>query len=203
MPFQALTAAAWTENEKSHIYRSDFLQFLAQLFDHLVCLIPPCWLWTGQKLLDSLAETWDFFFCDVLSMLQAIFYPVQVHVFFFVLSLFNSVLKLVLYHAYYHQVINSIYTLYIHPSIAQLLMLDKFTGLGIFNGRKFQYSMMAAWCSPIAELWLESIALWDIPNVCCIDDALIGSPISHRGRSLQCGSWLCSTSATSSPSTSS
>ncbi|KAA8580163.1 hypothetical protein FQN60_005698 [Etheostoma spectabile] len=31
----------------------------------------------GQKLLDSLAETWDFFFCDVLSMLLAIFYPVQ------------------------------------------------------------------------------------------------------------------------------
>ncbi|KAF7670033.1 hypothetical protein LDENG_00074200 [Lucifuga dentata] len=31
----------------------------------------------GQKLLDSLANTWDFFFCDVLSMLQAIFYPVQ------------------------------------------------------------------------------------------------------------------------------
>uniref|UniRef100_A0A673I107 Proline-rich protein 5-like n=1 Tax=Sinocyclocheilus rhinocerous TaxID=307959 RepID=A0A673I107_9TELE len=31
----------------------------------------------GQKLLDSLAEMWDFFFCDVLSMLQAIFYPVQ------------------------------------------------------------------------------------------------------------------------------
>lgn len=31
----------------------------------------------GQKLLDSLAETWDFFFRDVLSMLQAIFYPVQ------------------------------------------------------------------------------------------------------------------------------
>lgn len=31
----------------------------------------------GQKLLDSLAETWDFFFCDVLSMLQAIFHPVQ------------------------------------------------------------------------------------------------------------------------------
>ncbi|MEE6477580.1 hypothetical protein FKM82_011558 [Ascaphus truei] len=32
----------------------------------------------GQKLLDSLAETWDFFFSDVLPMLQAIFYPVQV-----------------------------------------------------------------------------------------------------------------------------
>ncbi|KAK5867563.1 hypothetical protein PBY51_012038 [Eleginops maclovinus] len=31
----------------------------------------------GQRLLDSLAETWNFFFCDVLSMLQAIFYPVQ------------------------------------------------------------------------------------------------------------------------------
>uniref|UniRef100_A0A8C6UVJ8 Proline-rich protein 5 n=1 Tax=Neogobius melanostomus TaxID=47308 RepID=A0A8C6UVJ8_9GOBI len=31
----------------------------------------------GQKLLDSLADTWDFFFCDVLSMLQAIFHPVQ------------------------------------------------------------------------------------------------------------------------------
>uniref|UniRef100_A0A3Q3FMY8 Proline rich 5 n=1 Tax=Labrus bergylta TaxID=56723 RepID=A0A3Q3FMY8_9LABR len=32
---------------------------------------------SGQKLLDSLADTWNFFFCDVLSMLQAIFYPVQ------------------------------------------------------------------------------------------------------------------------------
>ncbi|XP_051976285.1 proline-rich protein 5 [Xyrauchen texanus] len=31
----------------------------------------------GQKLLDSLSETWDYFFCDVLSTLQAIFYPVQ------------------------------------------------------------------------------------------------------------------------------
>lgn len=36
------------------------------------------WLKIGQKLLDSLAETWDFFFCDVLTMLQAIFHPVQV-----------------------------------------------------------------------------------------------------------------------------
>lgn len=34
---------------------------------------------TGQKLLDSLAETWDFFFSDVLPTLQAIFYPVQVN----------------------------------------------------------------------------------------------------------------------------
>ncbi|XP_069484253.1 proline-rich protein 5 isoform X5 [Ambystoma mexicanum] len=31
----------------------------------------------GQKLLDTLAETWDFFFTYVLPMLQAIFYPVQ------------------------------------------------------------------------------------------------------------------------------
>lgn len=31
----------------------------------------------GQKLLDSLSETWDFFFSDVLPTLQAIFYPVQ------------------------------------------------------------------------------------------------------------------------------
>lgn len=42
---------------------------------------------TGQKLLDSLAETWDFFFCNVLSMLQAIFHPIQVRnhltIFFF------------------------------------------------------------------------------------------------------------------------
>lgn len=37
-----------------------------------------CFGCAGQKLLDSLAETWDFFFCDVLSMLQAIFHPVQV-----------------------------------------------------------------------------------------------------------------------------
>lgn len=34
---------------------------------------------TGQKLLDSLAETWDFFFSDVLPTLQAIFHPVQVY----------------------------------------------------------------------------------------------------------------------------
>lgn len=42
-------------------------------------LILCCVIDAGQKLLDSLAETWDFFFCDVLSMLQAIFHPVQVH----------------------------------------------------------------------------------------------------------------------------
>ncbi|XP_039625937.1 proline-rich protein 5 isoform X2 [Polypterus senegalus] len=34
-------------------------------------------IYEGQKLLDSLSETWDFFFSDVLPMLQAIFYPVQ------------------------------------------------------------------------------------------------------------------------------
>ncbi|XP_038636111.1 proline-rich protein 5-like isoform X1 [Scyliorhinus canicula] len=31
----------------------------------------------GQKLLDTVAEIWDFFFCDILPMLQAIFHPVQ------------------------------------------------------------------------------------------------------------------------------
>lgn len=36
------------------------------------------YVFAGQKLLDTLAETWDFFFSDVLPMLQAIFYPVQV-----------------------------------------------------------------------------------------------------------------------------
>ena len=32
----------------------------------------------GQRLLDSLAETLDFFFSDVLPTMQAVFYPVQV-----------------------------------------------------------------------------------------------------------------------------
>lgn len=41
-------------------------------------VLTACFGCAGQKLLDSLADTWDFFFCDVLSMLQAIFHPVQV-----------------------------------------------------------------------------------------------------------------------------
>ena len=45
----------------------------------LIGCLSSCLFVIGQKLLDSLADTWDFFFCDVLSMLQAIFYPVQVH----------------------------------------------------------------------------------------------------------------------------
>ena len=44
----------------------------------LLCIYMLHLIGSGQKLLDSLAETWDFFFCDVLSMLQAIFHPVQV-----------------------------------------------------------------------------------------------------------------------------
>lgn len=43
-------------------------------------------LFIGQKLLDTLAETWDFFFSDVLPMLQAIFYPVQVIYYFVILE---------------------------------------------------------------------------------------------------------------------
>ncbi|KAM3673513.1 proline-rich protein 5 [Ammospiza maritima maritima] len=43
----------------------------------MVILRDKIWFYEGQKLLDTLAETWDFFFSDVLPMLQAIFYPVQ------------------------------------------------------------------------------------------------------------------------------
>ncbi|XP_060745399.1 proline-rich protein 5-like isoform X2 [Tachysurus vachellii] len=43
----------------------------------MVILRDKIYFYEGQKLLDALAETWDFFFCNVLSMLQAIFYPVQ------------------------------------------------------------------------------------------------------------------------------
>ncbi|XP_046728775.1 proline-rich protein 5 isoform X2 [Silurus meridionalis] len=43
----------------------------------MVILRDKIYFYEGQKLLDALAETWDFFFCNVLSTLQAIFYPVQ------------------------------------------------------------------------------------------------------------------------------
>ncbi|TSX44506.1 Proline-rich protein 5 [Bagarius yarrelli] len=43
----------------------------------MVILRDKIYFYEGQKLLDALAETWDFFFCNILSMLQAIFYPVQ------------------------------------------------------------------------------------------------------------------------------
>lgn len=49
-------------------------EFLPRLSGRAVTAPVP----TGQKLLDSLAEMWDFFFSDVLPTLQAIFYPVQV-----------------------------------------------------------------------------------------------------------------------------
>ncbi|XP_068442943.1 proline-rich protein 5-like isoform X2 [Clinocottus analis] len=58
---------------------SFFTEYLQnQLFTKgMVILRDKIHFYEGQKLLDSLADTWDFFFCDVLSMLQAIFYPVQ------------------------------------------------------------------------------------------------------------------------------
>uniref|UniRef100_A0A672FYZ9 Proline-rich protein 5-like n=1 Tax=Salarias fasciatus TaxID=181472 RepID=A0A672FYZ9_SALFA len=57
-----------------------FIGFFSQnqlLTKGMVILRDKIRFYEGQKLLDSLAETWDFFFCDVLSMLQAIFHPVQ------------------------------------------------------------------------------------------------------------------------------
>ncbi|XP_077565658.1 proline-rich protein 5-like isoform X2 [Stigmatopora nigra] len=58
---------------------SFFTEYLQnQLFTKgMVILRDKIRFYEGQKLLDSLADTWDFFFCDVLSMLQAIFCPVQ------------------------------------------------------------------------------------------------------------------------------
>ncbi|MGH0118816.1 UNVERIFIED_CONTAM: hypothetical protein FKN15_056203 [Acipenser sinensis] len=60
---------------------SEYLQRLQQLRQRVAIHNPgsdtTCGKVVGQKLLDSLADTWDFFFSDVLPMLQAIFYPVQ------------------------------------------------------------------------------------------------------------------------------
>ncbi|XP_077450161.1 proline-rich protein 5 isoform X1 [Stigmatopora argus] len=58
---------------------SFFTEYLQnQLFTKgMVILRDKIRFYEGQKLLDSLADTWDFFFCDVLSMLQGIFCPVQ------------------------------------------------------------------------------------------------------------------------------
>ncbi|XP_031420045.1 proline-rich protein 5a isoform X2 [Clupea harengus] len=57
---------------------SFFTEYLQQLLTKgMVILRDKIRFYEGQKLLDSLAETWDFFFGDVLSMLQAIFHPVQ------------------------------------------------------------------------------------------------------------------------------
>uniref|UniRef100_A0A8C0S8S5 Proline rich 5 n=1 Tax=Canis lupus familiaris TaxID=9615 RepID=A0A8C0S8S5_CANLF len=58
---------------------SFFMEYLQNqlLTKGMVILRDKIRFYEGQKLLDSLAETWDFFFSDVLPTLQAIFYPVQ------------------------------------------------------------------------------------------------------------------------------
>uniref|UniRef100_A0A4W6E1K3 Proline rich 5 n=1 Tax=Lates calcarifer TaxID=8187 RepID=A0A4W6E1K3_LATCA len=64
----------YTLNEGVRIFLFQQNQLLTK---GMVILRDKIRFYEGQKLLDSLAETWDFFFCDVLSMLQAIFHPVQ------------------------------------------------------------------------------------------------------------------------------
>ncbi|KAF3705105.1 Proline-rich protein 5 Protein observed with Rictor-1 [Channa argus] len=66
-----------------HLLKTELGSFFTEYLQNqlltkgMVILRDKIHFYEGQKLLDSLADTWDFFFCDVLSMLQAIFYPVQ------------------------------------------------------------------------------------------------------------------------------
>ncbi|XP_061578066.1 proline-rich protein 5a [Cololabis saira] len=66
-----------------HLLKTELGSFFSEYLQNqlltkgMVILRDKIRFYEGQKLLDSLAETWDFFFCDVLSMLQAIFHPVQ------------------------------------------------------------------------------------------------------------------------------
>ncbi|XP_034143916.1 proline-rich protein 5a isoform X1 [Esox lucius] len=66
-----------------HLLKTDLGSFFTEYLQNqlltkgMVILRDKIRFYEGQKLLDSLAETWDFFFCDVLNMLQAIFHPVQ------------------------------------------------------------------------------------------------------------------------------
>ncbi|CAG5958164.1 unnamed protein product [Menidia menidia] len=71
--------ATWNRHLLKTELGSFFTEYLQNqlLTKGMVILRDKIRFYEGQKLLDSLAETWDFFFCDVLSMLQAIFHPVQ------------------------------------------------------------------------------------------------------------------------------
>uniref|UniRef100_A0A3Q3M1U9 Proline rich 5a (renal) n=1 Tax=Mastacembelus armatus TaxID=205130 RepID=A0A3Q3M1U9_9TELE len=71
--------ATWNRQLLKTELGSFFTEYLQNqlLTKGMVILRDKIRFYEGQKLLDSLADTWDFFFCDVLSMLQAIFYPVQ------------------------------------------------------------------------------------------------------------------------------
>uniref|UniRef100_A0A673A1A6 Proline rich 5 n=1 Tax=Sphaeramia orbicularis TaxID=375764 RepID=A0A673A1A6_9TELE len=73
----------YTLNEGVRLLKTELGSFFTEYLQNqlltkgMVILRDKIRFYEGQKLLDSLADTWDFFFCDVLSMLQAIFYPVQ------------------------------------------------------------------------------------------------------------------------------
>ncbi|XP_077325502.1 proline-rich protein 5 isoform X3 [Lithobates pipiens] len=71
--------ATWNRQLLKTELGSFFTEYLQNqlLTKGMVILRDKIRFYEGQKLLDSLAETWDFFFSDVLPMLQAIFYPVQ------------------------------------------------------------------------------------------------------------------------------
>ncbi|XP_061628970.1 proline-rich protein 5a isoform X1 [Phyllopteryx taeniolatus] len=66
-----------------HLLKTELGSFFSEYLQNqlltkgMVILRDKIRFYEGQKLLDSLAETWDFFFCDVLPMVQAIFHPVQ------------------------------------------------------------------------------------------------------------------------------
>ncbi|XP_051546616.1 proline-rich protein 5 isoform X7 [Myxocyprinus asiaticus] len=73
------TNATWNRQLLKTELGSFFTEYLQNqlLTKGMVILRDKIRFYEGQKLLDSLSETWDYFFCDVLSTLQAIFYPVQ------------------------------------------------------------------------------------------------------------------------------
>ncbi|XP_047721874.1 proline-rich protein 5 isoform X5 [Prionailurus viverrinus] len=76
---RACANATWNRQLLKTELGSFFTEYLQNqlLTKGMVILRDKIRFYEGQKLLDSLAETWDFFFSDVLPTLQAIFYPVQ------------------------------------------------------------------------------------------------------------------------------
>ncbi|XP_051974036.1 proline-rich protein 5-like isoform X2 [Xyrauchen texanus] len=77
--YGAGTNATWNRQLLKTELGSFFTEYLQNqlLTKGMVILRDKICFHEGQKLLDSLSETWDYFFCDVLSTLQALFYPVQ------------------------------------------------------------------------------------------------------------------------------
>ncbi|XP_067554452.1 proline-rich protein 5 isoform X3 [Pseudorca crassidens] len=76
---RACANATWNRQLLKTELGSFFTEYLQNqlLTKGMVILRDKIRFYEGQKLLDSLAETWDFFFSDVLPTLQAVFYPVQ------------------------------------------------------------------------------------------------------------------------------